>query len=196
LSSRNVFERETTKESEFRHLALSRIERSQLVERSIQIQQIDLSRVMSRDPFVECHPRPSPGTLGHLAPPRMVNEDVTHHLRGDRQEVRSIPPARTLIADQAKVDLVHQRGRLQHVAWLLTAESRRRPPAKLLVNHGDKLISSSEIASLPSAEKPRHVAAGADHLSSQGCWILTVVSQRVKPGVPRQISRWHLTKDE
>ena len=103
--------------------------------------------------------RPSARSLGHLAAPGMVYEDATHHLRRNGEEVRSILPVGLSLADKSKVRLVHQGGRLQDVAWPLVAKSRRRPAAKLLVDHLNESVTRGDVAAAPGAEQSRYVVA-------------------------------------
>jgi hypothetical protein len=62
---------------------------------------------------------------------------IDDHIRGHFQTAQRSTRARTR-------NLVHQRDRL-HVAGSLMARFRRRPAARLLVNHVDELISSGDI---------------------------------------------------
>jgi hypothetical protein len=88
----------------------------------------------------------------------MVHEDTTHHFRRHREEVRSVLPVGQSLADKSKVRLVHEGGRLQDVPWSLLAKTGRRPAAKLLMDHLNKLITRNDVAATPGAKQSRHVA--------------------------------------
>jgi len=87
----------------------------------------------------------------------MVHEDTAHHLRRHREEVRAVLPVGLSLADKSNVRLVYEGGRLQDVPWSLLAKPGRRPAAKLLMDHLNKLITRDDVAATPGAEQSRHV---------------------------------------
>ena len=152
LSVSDILERQATEEPQLRHLALSLIERCELGQGGVQIQEVDVGRVALRDRFLEGHAGPPAGPFGGLAAPRVVYQNPAHHLRGHREEVRSILPVR-MAANKSKVRLVYEGGRLQDVPWPFMSQSGGRPAAKLLMDDRDELVARSEIAATPCTEQ-------------------------------------------
>jgi hypothetical protein len=72
----------------------------------------------------------------------------------------AILPIDVSLADESKVRLVYQGGRLQDVPLPLAPKSGRRPAAKLLLHHRNELVARGQIASAPRVEQSRHVAIG------------------------------------
>jgi hypothetical protein len=58
---------------------------------------------------------------------RRVHEDASHHLRGHRKKLGARMPFDSCYIDQAEVDLIHQRRRLQRirVAFVLEMPARQ-----------------------------------------------------------------------
>jgi hypothetical protein len=74
--------------------------------------------------------------------------------------MRAILPIGVSLADQSKVRLVDQSGRLQDVPLPLAPKSSRRPAAKLLLHHHNELVPRRKIASAPRVKQSRHVVIG------------------------------------
>ena len=94
-------------------LALSLVELRQLVQRSIQEQQLAIARMRRADAIVERHSKRRVGSFGGATRARVINKDAPHHLRGDAEEVRPALPAHPLCAGQSEMRLVHQQGGLK-----------------------------------------------------------------------------------
>ena len=159
LGVRDVVEGQPAEKSQLHHAALARIERRQLGQRRVQIEEVDVWRVVVRDGAVERQARPSAGPFGHLAPPGVIYQDPAHHLGRQGEEMRSILPIGVPLVDESEVRLVDQRRRLQQVPRLFVPESGRRPAAQLLVDDGDERVTRGEIPSAPRVEQSRHIVS-------------------------------------
>jgi hypothetical protein len=53
----------------------------------------------------------------------MVNQNLPHDLCGQGKEMSTITPIDGIVADQAQISLMHQRGRLQGMAASLPGEA-------------------------------------------------------------------------
>lgn len=78
--------------------------------------------------------------------------------------MRAILPIGVSLADESKVRLVYQGGRLQDVPLPLAPKSGRRPAAKLPLHHDNELVPRGEIASAPRVEQSRHVVIGTSQM--------------------------------
>jgi CBS domain-containing protein len=76
----------------------------------------------------------------------------------------AILPIVVSLADESKVRLVYEGGRLQNMPVPLAPQSRRRPAAKLLLHHHEEFVPRCEIASAPGVEQARYVAIGTSQM--------------------------------
>ena len=103
------------------------------LERLIERQQIDRSRIGRRRRIVERDQRVAVAALGRAVPAGVVHEDLTHELRGDRDEMGAVGPVLSRApAHQAHEGFVDERRRLQGVAGPLAAQVRRRQSVQLV----------------------------------------------------------------
>ena len=100
------------------------IEFCQFVQSFIQRQKLRRARLrhqrrFARERFIERDLLRFAAVFDVLPPPRMVDQNVAHHLRGHREKVCAILPVNILLAREAKISFVNQRGGLQRVAIAL-----------------------------------------------------------------------------
>jgi len=134
---RGLAKGEAPEKPQLRHLRLSRIQRCQFRQGSIQIKDINIAWLALGQCIVERHASLPTGPLDHLPASRAVDENATHHHRGDPEELRPVLPGRVVLIDQPNVRLVHERRRLQRVAGALAPQICRRPATQLLINEWD-----------------------------------------------------------
>src|SRR5688572_9553136 len=72
----DVFQRQAAEEPQFRYPALSVIEGGEVDKRCVQIEDVDILRIVPGNPFVESYARPSARSLGHLTASGMVYQDT------------------------------------------------------------------------------------------------------------------------
>ena len=70
----------------------------------------------------------------------MIDEELTHHPRSEREKVRAIFDAEVVRPNHAKVRLVNQRGGLQGVLSGLIAKVMLRETAELGVHESEERI--------------------------------------------------------
>jgi hypothetical protein len=63
----------------------------------------------------------------------MIDQDATHHLCSDREEVGTVLPLNLLLINKSEICLVNQGGRLKGVAGALTSKVAGRVPAQFSV---------------------------------------------------------------
>jgi hypothetical protein len=152
--------RETAEESQFDQAALSGIERRKLRQRRVEVEDVHIRRVALRGSFVEYHACPPTGPFVCVAPPGMVNQDATHHLGRQREEVRPILPGGVALANQPQIGLIDERGGLKDVARRFMAKSGGCPTAQFLVDHCHQLVARPEVPAAPSVQQTGHIAVG------------------------------------
>src|SRR5665213_2541368 len=87
----------------------------------------------------------------------MVNENSPHRLGGRREEVSAILPARIIFANQAKIRLVHQGGRLQRMSGRFSGHAMPGQLAQLIINQRQQLAGGLGLATVDGLEDLRHV---------------------------------------
>jgi hypothetical protein len=138
---------ETAEESQLDDAALLRVESLQGGEGFVQRDGIDVNRLGRRKALDERDPSHCASTFGSFPPPRVVDEDPPHQLRGDREEMRPVLPLHVTLIDQLQIRLVHKRRGLQRVVRALAPEV---PPGQRLqfgVDHGHHSVEGFLVAS-------------------------------------------------
>jgi hypothetical protein len=64
----------------------------------------------------------------------MIDQNVPHHARRDRQEMRAIFPGDRLTLDQTDVRLVHEDGSLKRVPLALAGQTAKGDPMQFPVD--------------------------------------------------------------
>ena len=85
--------------------------------------------------------------------PRMIDQDVPHHLRAHREEMRSILPIRDFTTSESQICFVNQGRRLQGVAILFTPRVPVCDAAQFVVNQGSQLFERRRVAVLPIVQQ-------------------------------------------
>ena len=99
--------------------------------------------------------------LAGLAPARVIDEDPAHGLRGNREELRPVLPARPMLLHQAHPGFVHERRGLQRVALSFVAQPDARHLAQLGVDERHELLSGASVALLPRLQQLRELLAAS-----------------------------------
>ena len=76
----------------------------------------------------------------------MVDQDATHHLCGDAEEVCAILPGRPLLTEQPQIRFMDKCRGLQGVVGALSSKIRASPPPKLTIDEWHQLITGFEVA--------------------------------------------------
>src|SRR5690348_7779120 len=102
--------------------------------------------------LIELNPVATISLLG-ASSPRVVNEDLSHYVGGDAQEVCAAVELPGLLADQPQVRLVDEGRALQSMAVSLLAELMLCEAVKLLVYNWNQSLQGGSISGLPSHEQ-------------------------------------------
>jgi hypothetical protein len=132
------------------------VDRGQLVERRVQVEQLGLGRSRRGQPLHQRHPQ-APAPLGRGAGARMIHEDAPHEARGDAEELVTVLPAGVLLA-QPQVGLVDQVGGPQAMSRALVAQVAGGAAPQLRVDDRDQAITRRFITAAPRLEQPRDLA--------------------------------------
>jgi hypothetical protein len=125
----------------------------------------------------------TPAALRRKVLARVIDEHATHHLCGNAIELRSILPFALSLVDEAHVCLVHQGGRLERVAGILTAHRRGSAPVKFGVYDRKETFAGIGISTPPRAKQLSNVSVLGHQ---QG--ILNWISLTRKPRLDRLIA--------
>ena len=145
---RRLLDVEAAEEAQLHQLGLARVERGQLVEGGVEVQQVRL-RGPGPGGALDQGDAHAAAPLGRAAAARVVHEDAPHQPRGHREQLLAVLPGRVLRA-QAHVGLVDEVGGPQRVAAPLAPQVGGRAPPQLGVDDRDQLVAGAGIALVPA----------------------------------------------
>lgn len=164
-------DREPAKRAQLDDLGQVRIDRFQSKQRGVQRENGYYARRRYIAYLVDRHACNAMPPLVRAVTPRMIHEDSPHDLRGHAEKVGAVLPVDLALIDEAQVDLMHQRRRLQSMAGALVAKLACGNTPQLGVDQRKQLIERIWIAATPVAEKRSDVAGGGDRGALQNmCW--------------------------
>lgn len=141
---------ETAEEPELDDTSRARIERFEFRQRRVERQEIlvlcDWIPLVDRaqtDLLVDA------ASLLRDASPRMVDQNPSHRLRSDREEVSPGLVGDRLGAEQADAELVHQRVGLECVLPAFVMQESRRELMQLRMNHVEQAVARALVALAP-----------------------------------------------
>ena len=107
---------------EFDELDLVRIDRVQVIQRAVQIDQRLAPDLDPGNLFVQRNVLSTAASLLRDIAPGVIGQDHAHDFGGEGVEVSAIRPVRFLLADQAQIHFVDQGGGLEHtrisLSWI------------------------------------------------------------------------------
>ena len=95
--------------------------------------------------------------------PRMVDQHVSHHLRGDGEEMSPVLPRDVGAGQKPEKRLLHQRGRLHLVVRSLPAEVTPGQAIQFRTDERQQTIERRTVAPAPAREQPRDIACMGLH---------------------------------
>ena len=113
-----------------------------------------------REVLVERDAVQRPAAFLVVARAREVDEHAAHQPRGHREEVRAILPLDAPDINQPEVDLVDERGRLEHVVRTLAGHMPLGNATQLGVDERNQLFDCVAVPASPLDEKGSDVAQG------------------------------------
>jgi len=102
-------------------------------------------------------PGPS-ASLGIAVAARMIDQNATHHLRGESDEVQRVAPLHPALIDQSHEGFVNERRGLEGMTGTLVTQIACGKPVEFLVNERCELVERGLIAVAPLDQQPRDVA--------------------------------------
>jgi hypothetical protein len=103
--------------------------------------------------FVERHLQGDAWSLGGAMPTRVIDEDTTHHLRGQSKELRAILPRQVRLPNEPQVCLVHECGWLQRVVATLAPQIAGCLAPELPMHEREQRIAGLHIAARPRLQQ-------------------------------------------
>jgi hypothetical protein len=82
----------------------------------------------------------------------MVDQNASHQMRSDREELRAILPARVLLIGEPEISLMHKRRGLQSVIGTFLSQPLPRKASQFLVDERNQALGGVGLASVPLAE--------------------------------------------
>lgn len=121
---------------------------------------------------IECDLHRRGAAFEGVAPARMVHEDASHDLRGDREELRPIVPVHVALRIESQPRFVRERSRLKRMAVALVPERQLCLPPQLVVHEGRNGVACLRVARTPRAQEIGDVLRGIieHHRSGRGRW--------------------------
>jgi hypothetical protein len=83
----------------------------------------------------------------------VIDQDASHDLRRDGEEMRTIGPVNIPLIDEANVSLIDQSGGLESVAFSFPAHVAPREPVQFVVDQGVQLVECGLISLAPLSEQ-------------------------------------------
>jgi hypothetical protein len=93
-----------------------------------------------------------------VAAARVIDQNPSHDLRSDAEEMCPVLPIDVTLVDDAQIYLVHERSRLQGVADSLPSKLTPGNATELRIDEWEQLIERTAVAATPVTEKGRDVA--------------------------------------
>jgi hypothetical protein len=79
----------------------------------------------------------------------MIDEDLAHEVRGQRDEVASVTHLRRALLNQPYISLMDERGRLQGMAGPLSPQMAPRYLVELVVHQGQQSLQCIAVSGAP-----------------------------------------------
>src|SRR6266496_1421980 len=151
---------EAAKEPQLDHAGLARIDARQLLERLVEIQQIDAGRVRHEDRFIEGQVLGAAAAFETSARARDIDQDPAHDGGAHREKVRPILPVHLARAEQAQIHFVDERGGLERVVRRFPRHVQVRGPMQVLVDQRHEGVERALISSRPRAQQASNILRG------------------------------------
>jgi len=154
------FQAQSPEEPQLDHLALSLVVFREFLQRIVEGNQVATRIVGDRQVVNQCHPHRAAAALLRAFGAREVDEDPPHQTRGHGEEMRPVLPADASAFDEAQIDFVDERGRLEAVPGVLSRHLATSDPMQLVVDDRDQPVECRVIALSPCDEESRDVRRG------------------------------------
>ena len=150
---RRLFDAEAAKEPQLDDLAHTGVEHRQRAQCITESDKAALLRLRQLSEVIDIHANCTGATFLPVSAAGRLDEDPSHHLRRQRQEVRPVSPFDAVDLNQPQVRLVHQGRRLQRMIRSLLAHVASRQPVELAVQEWNQSLTSGFIPLAPGSEE-------------------------------------------
>src|SRR5437764_10244057 len=164
------FHRQPAEETQLDHPAFFCVDSFEPIERLVEREQVHITLRRGSYPLFKCDPISAATTLCGTPTTRMANENSPHHLRCNPQKLRTVLPLHLMLTNEAKINLIHQRSRLQGVTGALATESPHRLAMQLIVNDREQFLERFRVALSTHRQPLRDITARGNRL-----WLMGVV---------------------
>jgi hypothetical protein len=142
-------EREPAEESHLHDLTLTHINLGERRQRVVKRHEILIRLIGHEQRFVKSDAGCGAATFLVLPRARVIHQNVAHHTRGDRQEMRPVLPLNMLSIDEPQIRFVYEGRRLQTVAHAFARHTTTGDPVKLPLYKGNQLVERRLVALAP-----------------------------------------------
>ena len=149
------FNREPAKGEKLDDLRELRVDGFETGKRMIERQQRHVLRSREVLRIVDGHTLDTIVAFARAVTTGVIDEDASHRLRRDAEEVCPILPVHLTLIDQSQVDLMHQGRRLQRVVHAFAAKLAGGYAAELIVDERQQLLERGRVASTPVSQQRR-----------------------------------------
>lgn len=149
---RDLFVVETAKVSQLDYLAATWIAFSQSLQCFVQTNQLAALLRSDCSNFLERDLLRAAATLCVSMSPRVIDQDASHDLGGDRKKVRAIRPVHILLIDHTDVSFVYQSGGLKCMVFSLLAHVTAGEAMELVIDQRVQLVQSGLVPFAPLSE--------------------------------------------
>lgn len=151
---------ETAKVSQLNDLAAPRISLGQALQCLVQAQ--NLTALIGSDcrDFLERDLLRAAASLRVSVSPRVIDQNASHDLRRDREEVRAIRPVHILLINQPDIGFIYQGSSLKCVVFSLAAHVTAGEAMELVVHQRVQLVQSGLVPFTPLSEQFSNLMSG------------------------------------
>lgn len=142
----DFFDFESAEKPQFDDARLLPVKGFQQLQRIVESNEIDVTLDGETDGFVKREFAFAAPAFLRPVFARVVNEDVTHHLRRDVKEVRAVLPFHRFAADKPQVCFVDERGGLKRVVRAFVTQMILRQPAQFFLDTLEQRIRRLRVA--------------------------------------------------
>lgn len=150
-----LLDRQAAQKSHDHEIDQLRVDRAQLVQSGLQVQDVRFAWRCDRDVIRKRHSPSGPATFEGGVPTRMVHQDATHHPCGDREELDAVLPTDAAQIHETHVGLMDESCGCQGMIAAFGTEAPAGDASQIFVDG----LNQSAVCSRISVA-PRHQPAG------------------------------------
>jgi hypothetical protein len=129
--------------------AFALIEGGKILQRVVEPDQVNLFLYRDEEHLVERSVSAGELPFFRSSPPRVIDQDAAHDARSDREKVSPVLPLRFVLAAEADIGFMNQRGSLQGMSLAFAPQMVMRQTTQLLIYDRRKLFQRAGISPVP-----------------------------------------------